>query len=137
MVRRIAWVLALVVLLTTGALGVYNGATEWRDAQTGLQLSVALGVLLYAAVRHFWTHHRVRSLSEPSLEPLERGALGRHPHVRRRHGSPGLCTGCRVVGGRAHEWCGECPGRGRRAMDGVDLDAARSGSVASAQTHVT
>jgi hypothetical protein len=47
MVRRIAWVLALVVLLTTGALGVYNGATEWRDAQTGLQLSVALGVLLY------------------------------------------------------------------------------------------
>jgi hypothetical protein len=45
--RKIAWILSLVLLLFTGAVGVYNGLTEWREGRTPAQHSVTLGVLLY------------------------------------------------------------------------------------------
>jgi len=49
-VRRAARTLALLILLTTGLLGLYNGVTEWSDARTTLQRSVTIGVVLYGAL---------------------------------------------------------------------------------------
>jgi hypothetical protein len=48
--RTIAWVLAILVLLCTGVLGVRNGVTEWSGAHTGWQKSVTGGVLLYGVL---------------------------------------------------------------------------------------
>jgi hypothetical protein len=45
--RNIAWVLSLALLLCSGALGVYNGITEWSGADTLLRKSVTGGVFLY------------------------------------------------------------------------------------------
>ena len=45
--RKIAWLLSILVLAVTGAIGIYNGITEWRDAFTPLQKSVTGGVFLY------------------------------------------------------------------------------------------
>jgi hypothetical protein len=45
--QRVAWVLALVLLLFTGVVGVYNGLTEWGEGRTPMQHSVTVGVLLY------------------------------------------------------------------------------------------
>ena len=50
MARRIAWALAILLLLVSGVLGVYNGSTEWADARTALQRSVTGGVLLYGVL---------------------------------------------------------------------------------------
>jgi uncharacterized membrane protein YuzA (DUF378 family) len=45
--RKAAWILSVLVLLNTGALGVYNGITELSQATTPLQKSVTAGVLIY------------------------------------------------------------------------------------------
>lgn len=47
---KIGWLLAVLVLLLTGGLGVNNGVTEWPDAHTALQRSVTGGVLVYGLV---------------------------------------------------------------------------------------
>jgi hypothetical protein len=44
---KVAWVLALLALLVTGALGVYNAFQEWPNAETALQKSVSVGELAY------------------------------------------------------------------------------------------
>ena len=64
MARKAAWIVAILLLLNTGGLGVYNGLTELADAHTPLQRSVTLGVLIYGIfglaaaaaliVRHRW-----------------------------------------------------------------------------------
>ena len=43
----IAWVLALIVLLVTGALGLSNGVRQLPYTATFGQMTVAVGVLLY------------------------------------------------------------------------------------------
>ena len=48
--RKLAWLLASTVLLATGVLGLWNGATEWADARTALQQSVTGGVFLYGVL---------------------------------------------------------------------------------------
>ncbi|MFN2564229.1 MAG: hypothetical protein ABR499_04370 [Gemmatimonadaceae bacterium] len=63
--RKIARTLSLLVLLATGALGVYNGVRELHGGLTTFQYSVTLGVMLYGAlglaagaalaVRHPWS----------------------------------------------------------------------------------
>jgi hypothetical protein len=45
--RRIVWVLVMLLLGLTGALGVYNGISEWNDPHTPLQQSVTVAVFLY------------------------------------------------------------------------------------------
>ena len=45
--RKAAWILSILLLLNTGALGVYNGTTELSQATTPLQRSVTGGVLIY------------------------------------------------------------------------------------------
>lgn len=45
--RRVARALALLILLITGVLGLYNGVTERSGARSALQSSVTIGVLLY------------------------------------------------------------------------------------------
>jgi peptidoglycan/LPS O-acetylase OafA/YrhL len=45
--RKVAWVLSLGVLLFTGAVGIYNGITEWGEGRGLLQHSVTIGVFLY------------------------------------------------------------------------------------------
>jgi len=62
--RKAAWIVALLLLLNTGVLGVYDGLTELSDAHTPLQRSVTGGVLIYGIlglaaavalfVRHRW-----------------------------------------------------------------------------------
>jgi hypothetical protein len=62
--RKAAWIVALLLLLNTGVLGVYDGLTELSDARTPLQRSVTGGVLIYGIlglaaavalfVRHRW-----------------------------------------------------------------------------------
>lgn len=47
MARKIVWFLAIAVLLLTGALGIHNGISEWRGAETMLQKSVTASVLIY------------------------------------------------------------------------------------------
>ena len=47
MMRTIAWLLAILALLATGVLGVYNGLTEWGGAGTGWQRAVTGGVIVY------------------------------------------------------------------------------------------
>jgi hypothetical protein len=44
---KVAWLLALLALLVTGALGVYNAFQEWPNAETALQKSVSVGELVY------------------------------------------------------------------------------------------
>jgi hypothetical protein len=48
--RTVAWLLSVLVLVGTGAVGVRNGVVELPDAQTALQKSVTAGVLLYGFV---------------------------------------------------------------------------------------
>ncbi len=50
MLRKVAWVLALALLLFTGIDGVYNGTTEWNANLTPFQKSVTGGVLLYGVM---------------------------------------------------------------------------------------
>ena len=50
MLRAISWLLAVVVLLVTGVMGVYNGIDEMHDAYTRLQQSVTIGVLVYGVL---------------------------------------------------------------------------------------
>jgi hypothetical protein len=45
--RKVAFVLSLLLLLFTGAVGVYNGVSEWGEGRTPMQHSVTVGVLLY------------------------------------------------------------------------------------------
>jgi hypothetical protein len=49
-VRKTAWFISLLILGCTGALGLYNGASEWKDAHTPLQKSVTGGVFLYGVL---------------------------------------------------------------------------------------
>src|SRR5688500_16682119 len=48
--RKAAWIIAIVVLLITGFLGLTNGIGELGDWTTPLQMSVTLGVLLYGVL---------------------------------------------------------------------------------------
>ena len=48
--RTIALVLSVLVLVVSGALGLYNGITEQGAGETMLQQSVRVGVLLYGAL---------------------------------------------------------------------------------------
>jgi hypothetical protein len=50
MARKAAWILSILVLANTGLLGLYNGVSELADAQTPLQRSVTIGVLLYGVL---------------------------------------------------------------------------------------
>jgi uncharacterized membrane protein YccC len=62
--RKAAWIVALLLLLNTGVLGLYDGLGELSDARTPLQRSVTGGVLIYGIlglaaavalfVRHRW-----------------------------------------------------------------------------------
>ena len=45
--RKIAFALSLILLLFTGAVGVYNGTHEWGEGRTVPQHAVTVGVLLY------------------------------------------------------------------------------------------
>jgi len=65
MARKAAWIVAILLLLNTGGLGLYNGVSELADARTPLQRSVTLGVLIYGVLglaaaaalmaRHRWS----------------------------------------------------------------------------------
>ena len=44
---KIARLLALILLLVTGSIGVYNGISEWGEGRTPLQHSVTVSVLIY------------------------------------------------------------------------------------------
>lgn len=48
--RTIAWVLSTLVLLTTGALGLYTGVADIAGARTPLQWSVTIGVIVYGVL---------------------------------------------------------------------------------------
>jgi|SRR5687768_8628172 len=50
MARRAAWILSILLLLNTGAIGVYNGLTELSGARTPLQRSVTIAVLVYGVL---------------------------------------------------------------------------------------
>jgi hypothetical protein len=50
MARKAAWIVSILLLLNTGGLGIYNGATELDDAHTVLQKSVTGGVLVYGVL---------------------------------------------------------------------------------------
>lgn len=50
MLRKLGWLLAILMLLATGCIGIYNGTHEWADARTVLQQSVTGGVFLYGVV---------------------------------------------------------------------------------------
>ena len=50
MARKAAWIVSILLLLNTGGLGIYNGATELDDAHTALQKSVTGGVLVYGVL---------------------------------------------------------------------------------------
>ena len=50
MVRKVAWILAILVLANTGVIGLHNGVTEMADAHTPLQRSVTIGVLIHGAL---------------------------------------------------------------------------------------
>ena len=62
--RKAAWIVAILLLVNTGAVGFYNGVTEFAGAHTPLQKSVTAGVFLYGIfglsaavallVRHRW-----------------------------------------------------------------------------------
>jgi hypothetical protein len=45
--RKVAWIFAILVLLSTGAAGFFNGVNEISQAETPLQHSVTIGVFLY------------------------------------------------------------------------------------------
>ena len=45
--RKVAWIFAILVLLSTGAAGFFNGVNEISQADTPLQHSVTIGVFLY------------------------------------------------------------------------------------------
>ena len=65
MARKAAWIVAILLLLNTGVIGIYSGVREISDVRNRLQLSVTTGVLVYgilglaAAValvlRHRWS----------------------------------------------------------------------------------
>lgn len=44
------WLLSLLLLAVTGALGLYNGVTEHLESPTALQLSVRAGVFAYGVL---------------------------------------------------------------------------------------
>jgi len=48
--RRLAWILTILVLLVTGVLGVYDGIADQSGAEDALQLSVTYGVLAYGVL---------------------------------------------------------------------------------------
>jgi hypothetical protein len=50
MKRKIGWALSLLLLFGTGALGLFSGVRELSVADTSLQYSVTVGVLLYGIV---------------------------------------------------------------------------------------
>ena len=50
MLRKIALVFSLLVLLASSALGLYNGIVERAESESGLQLSIAYGVLAYGVL---------------------------------------------------------------------------------------
>ena len=47
---RLGWGLSIVLLLVTGALGLWNGSRELAGAHTALQRSVTIGVLVYGVL---------------------------------------------------------------------------------------
>jgi hypothetical protein len=63
--RTVAWALSVLVLLGTGAVGIYGGVNDLSGAATPLQYSVTLGVILYGVLglaagglligRHGWS----------------------------------------------------------------------------------
>ena len=65
MARKAAWIVAILLLLNTGVLGLYSGLSELSEARTPLQRSVTMGVLIYGVlglaaalalvVRHRWS----------------------------------------------------------------------------------
>lgn len=48
--RRIARILALLVLAATGVLGIQNGVREWTNPYTPFQRAVYAGVVLYGVL---------------------------------------------------------------------------------------
>ena len=50
MARKAAWIVSILLLLNTGGLGLYSGASELADARTALQRSVTGGVLVYGVL---------------------------------------------------------------------------------------
>ena len=47
MARKVAWIVSILLLLNTGALGIYSGVSDLPDARTVLQRSVTYGVITY------------------------------------------------------------------------------------------
>ena len=50
MARKLAWVLSTLVLLTTGALGLYSGIADIAGVRTLFQWSVTIGVIVYGVL---------------------------------------------------------------------------------------
>jgi hypothetical protein len=48
--RKVAWIVSILLLLTTAATGLYSGVNDLAYAKTALQKSVTYCVLLYAIV---------------------------------------------------------------------------------------
>jgi membrane associated rhomboid family serine protease len=48
--RRIARIVAILVLALTGALGLYNGVGEWANPYTPFQRTVYIGVVVYGVL---------------------------------------------------------------------------------------
>ena len=48
--RKAGWITAIVILLATGLLGLWNASSEFGEPTTGLQQSVWFGVALYGAL---------------------------------------------------------------------------------------
>jgi membrane associated rhomboid family serine protease len=58
--RSIARLVAILLLVVTGLLGVYNGVIERSDVETPLQASVNAGVLLYGVLGLVGTYGALR-----------------------------------------------------------------------------
>ena len=48
--RSIARIVAILILIATGALGVYNGFNEWKNPYSPFQRAVYFGVVLYGVL---------------------------------------------------------------------------------------
>ena len=48
--RKVAWVVAVILLFGTGVIGITNGVREFTDSLSSLQRSVTIAVLLYGVL---------------------------------------------------------------------------------------
>jgi hypothetical protein len=63
MARRIARIVALLLLGITGVIGIYNGFDEWANPYSPFQRIVYFGVVLYGVLGLVGTYGVIRSRS--------------------------------------------------------------------------